>query len=60
MKKRKDMKISSIYNRGLLSRTIVLPMDMIGSNIKETLETYISFNFEGKCRLRLLLFRVEK
>ena len=51
MKKRKDMKISSIYNRGLLSRTIVLPMDMIGSNIKETLETYISFNFEGKCMI---------
>ena len=47
--KRRETKLQSIYSRGLISRTIVLPITTIGKNIKETIETNIKFNFEGKC-----------
>lgn len=47
--KRRETKIQTIYSRGLISRTIVLPITTIGKNIKETIETNIKFNFEGKC-----------
>jgi DNA-directed RNA polymerase subunit E'/Rpb7 len=47
-KKRKD-NITSIYNRALLTRNITLPISNIGTNLKETLEQFISFHYEGKC-----------
>jgi DNA-directed RNA polymerase subunit E'/Rpb7 len=48
-KKRNIRTISSIYSRCLISKNIILPINTIGKNIKETLEKYISANFEGKC-----------
>jgi DNA-directed RNA polymerase subunit E'/Rpb7 len=47
--KRRETKIESVYSRGLISRSVVLPITSIGKNIKETIETHIKFNFEGKC-----------
>jgi len=47
--KKKSNVISSIYSRGLITRNIVLQITNIGKNIRETLETNIAFNFEGKC-----------
>jgi hypothetical protein len=49
LNKKKSNIISSIYSRGLITRNIVLQIKNIGKNIKETLESNISFNFEGKC-----------
>lgn len=48
-KKRRDPKITSIYSRALISKKIVLPFNSIGKNIKQTIETVISSNVEGKC-----------
>ena len=47
--KKREIKISSIYSRGLISRNIMLPITCIGNNIKETIEENIKQNFEGKC-----------
>ena len=47
--KRKDLRINSIYSRGLLTRTVVLAINNVGAALKETLENYISYNYEGKC-----------
>jgi DNA-directed RNA polymerase subunit E'/Rpb7 len=47
--KKKEPKINSIYSRGMISRSIVLPFTSIGKNIKETIEQNISSSFEGKC-----------
>jgi DNA-directed RNA polymerase subunit E'/Rpb7 len=47
--KKRDVKIDSIYSRGMINRNIILPMTAIGKNIKETIEQNIAFNFEGKC-----------
>jgi hypothetical protein len=47
--KKKGNVISSVYSRGLITRSVVLPITNIGKNIKETLENCIAFNFEGKC-----------
>jgi len=47
--KRRETRIQSIYTRGLISRTIVLPITAVGKNIKETIEENIKSNFEGKC-----------
>jgi DNA-directed RNA polymerase subunit E'/Rpb7 len=47
--KKRDIKIQSIYSRGLLTRNITLPITTIGKNIKETIEENIKFNYEGKC-----------
>ena len=47
--KKRETKISSIYSRGLISRNILLPINFIGKNIKETIEENIKQNFEGKC-----------
>jgi len=45
----KEIKLTSIYSRSIITRTIVLPITVIGNNLKQTLEEYISFHFEGKC-----------
>ena len=47
--KKKEFKLASIYSRSIISRNIVLPITAIGKNLKQTIEEYISFNFEGKC-----------
>ena len=47
--KKRDIRITSIYSRSLITRNIILPMTAIGKNIKDTLEINISANFEGKC-----------
>lgn len=47
--RRKDNKLSSVYSRHLITRSIVLPINNIGKNISNTLETIISDKFEGVC-----------
>jgi DNA-directed RNA polymerase subunit E'/Rpb7 len=47
--KRREVKIQTIYSRGLISRNIVLPITAIGKNMRETIEENIKTNFEGKC-----------
>jgi DNA-directed RNA polymerase subunit E'/Rpb7 len=49
IKKRKDGKDWSVYSRCLLTRKIVLPINVIGKNLDEVIEDYIHNNFEGKC-----------
>jgi DNA-directed RNA polymerase subunit E'/Rpb7 len=49
LNKNKDIKLTSIYARSIITRTIVLPITVIGENLKQSLEEYISFHFEGKC-----------
>jgi DNA-directed RNA polymerase subunit E'/Rpb7 len=46
--KNKEM-LRSIYSRGIITRTIILPITSIGRNIKENIEKNISANYEGKC-----------
>lgn len=47
--KRKESLIKPIYSRALITRKIMLPINAIGSNIKEIIEKNISATFEGKC-----------
>jgi hypothetical protein len=47
--KKKEVKITSIYSRCLITRNIVLPITAIGKNLKEIIEQTVVFNFEGKC-----------
>lgn len=46
---RKELNLSSVYSRCLITRTIVIPITAIGKNIKQTIENNIASNFEGKC-----------
>ena len=48
-KKRKDTKLQSIYSRCLLTRKIVLHINLIGKNLDQVIEQYIHDNYEGKC-----------
>ena len=47
--RRRETRYQPIYSRGLISRSVVLPITAIGKNIKETIEENIKNNFEGKC-----------
>ena len=48
--KKKEIRLSSIYSRSLITRNISLPIiNFGGDNIHATIEKYISMNFEGKC-----------
>ena len=47
--KRRDLRISTIYSRSLITRNASLPITAIGKNIKEVIEENIKSNFEGKC-----------
>jgi DNA-directed RNA polymerase subunit E'/Rpb7 len=47
--KKRDVKIDSIYSRGMINRNIILPITAIGKNIRETIEQNIAYNFESKC-----------
>jgi DNA-directed RNA polymerase subunit E'/Rpb7 len=48
-KKRKDGKDWTVYSRCLLTRKVVLPINVVGKNLDEVIEEYIHNNFEGKC-----------
>jgi DNA-directed RNA polymerase subunit E'/Rpb7 len=47
--KKKEFVLSSIYSRSIINRTINLPITVIGKNLKQVIEEYISFYYEGKC-----------
>ena len=49
LKQSKEMKLTSIYSRSMITRTITLPITVIGTNLKQIIEEYLSFHFEGKC-----------
>ena len=40
---------NAIYDRSLITRSILLPMVVVGKNIQDTIEKYIIENFEGLC-----------
>jgi DNA-directed RNA polymerase subunit E'/Rpb7 len=40
---------NAIYIKSLLTRSIAIPIKHIGNNLYNTIEKYISANFEGKC-----------
>ena len=48
-KKKRDNRTQTVYSRCLLTRKIVLPMTVIGKNLKENIEENIKFTIEGKC-----------
>jgi hypothetical protein len=48
-KKRREVKIQTVYSRCLITRKVVLPIVSIGKNLKETIEENIKATFEGKC-----------
>jgi DNA-directed RNA polymerase subunit E'/Rpb7 len=48
-KKKRETRIQSVYSRCLITRKIVLPINTIGKNLKETIEDNIKEDFEGKC-----------
>jgi DNA-directed RNA polymerase subunit E'/Rpb7 len=47
--KKKEIILSSIYSRSIINRTISIPITLIGKNLKQVIEEYISFHYEGKC-----------
>ena len=47
--KKRENKIKDIYSRCLITRNISLPVTSINKKIRETIETTISYKFEGKC-----------
>lgn len=49
VRKRKEIKYASIYSRCLISRHISIPITEIGKNVRQTIDAYISQQFEGKC-----------
>ena len=46
---KKEIKLTSIYSRSIITRVIHLPITAIGNNLKQTLEEFIAFHYEGKC-----------
>ena len=47
--KRKEIKITSIYTKCMINRSVSLPITAIGKNLRSTLESNIAANYEGKC-----------
>ena len=47
--KKKEIILSSIYSRSIINRNVSLPITVIGKNLKQVIEEYISFHYEGKC-----------
>jgi DNA-directed RNA polymerase subunit E'/Rpb7 len=47
--KKKEIILSSIYSRSIITRNIALQITVIGQNLKQVIEEYISFHYEGKC-----------
>jgi DNA-directed RNA polymerase subunit E'/Rpb7 len=50
-KKKREQRIIPIYSKSLITRNIVIPINLISKNIKQMIEKYISSNFEGRCIL---------
>jgi|TARA_Y100000992_G_scaffold302587_1_gene277517 DNA-directed RNA polymerase subunit E'/Rpb7 len=48
-KKRYEKRIYDIYNKSLLTKTIELPMNAVGDDIKIKLEQKIKYTIEGSC-----------
>jgi len=48
-KKKREQRVQSIYSKCLITRKIVLNINVIGKNLKETIEANIKKNYEGKC-----------
>lgn len=40
---------NNIYTRSLITRSIIIPIINVGKNIQETIEKFVSLNYEGKC-----------
>jgi DNA-directed RNA polymerase subunit E'/Rpb7 len=49
IKKKKEIRLQTIYSRCLLSRKIVIPIKYIGKNLNAVIEEYINNNYGGKC-----------
>lgn len=49
MKKSDKQKIYNVYSKSMITRKVRLPINSIGSGLKETLEQKISYEIEGKC-----------
>jgi DNA-directed RNA polymerase subunit E'/Rpb7 len=47
--KKKQQVENNIYTRSLITRNIAIPIVSVGKNIQETIEHFISQNYEGKC-----------
>jgi DNA-directed RNA polymerase subunit E'/Rpb7 len=47
--KKKEIILSSIYSRSIITRNIALQITVIGQNLKQVIEEYVSFHYEGKC-----------
>lgn len=43
--------LKTIFTRGLINKKIILPITNVGKNIKQTIETYLKANYEGKCQI---------
>uniref|UniRef100_A0A6C0B0N5 S1 motif domain-containing protein n=1 Tax=viral metagenome TaxID=1070528 RepID=A0A6C0B0N5_9ZZZZ len=56
-KKKQQVENSIIFNRSLITRSIALPIVVIGKNIQETIEKFIIENYEGKCVVEGLIKR---
>jgi DNA-directed RNA polymerase subunit E'/Rpb7 len=47
--KKKQQIENNIYTRSLITRNIAIPIVSVGKNIQETIQKYISLNYEGNC-----------
>ena len=47
--KKKQQVENNIYTRSLITRSISIPIVSVGKNIQETIEKFVSLNYEGKC-----------
>jgi DNA-directed RNA polymerase subunit E'/Rpb7 len=47
--KKKQQIENNIYTRSLITRSISIPIVSVGKNIQETIEKFVSLNYEGKC-----------
>ena len=47
--KKKQQIENNIYTRSLITRSISIPIVNVGKNIQETIEKFVSLNYEGKC-----------
>jgi len=48
-KKIYEKKMMKVYSKALLTKTIELPMNVVGSGLKQTIEKKIKATIEGKC-----------
>ena len=47
--KKRDFKVKDIYSRCLITQNISLPITAVNKNIRDTIESHINYQFEGKC-----------